>query len=118
MDDADASSLRFRDVREMHLITEVFNRTTIPGMNAAKHLDQGGFASTVFAHQSMYLTGLQLEINRIQSMNTSEILVDALHPQNRISHSNITFHFLCQLELPFLETSILLYVHKNETIRL
>jgi hypothetical protein len=77
----------------MNLFAKVFNGTFIPGMDTAKDLDQSGLTGTIFTHQRVDFAGLQLEINTIQSMDTSEIFVDALHLQNRFAHSTSPFSF-------------------------
>ena len=53
-------------------------------MHAGEHLDQGGFARAVFAHQGVNLAPAQGEIHVVQRLRARKLLADSAHGQNRV----------------------------------
>ena len=128
VDNADTGNLRFTDVAEAHLLTQILDGAAILLMDAAQHLDQCGFTGTVLAHQCVNFAGTQIKIDAPQRMHTGEILLDALHLQNCFAHSYspFSYHFILTAAglCPFFSSSYITFLgllhtmHKSESFRL
>ncbi len=81
-----------------HLFAFEDDAPAIAWDDAAQHLDQGRFAGAVFAHQSMHLAIVQVEIDLIQRMHAAVAFGDLFHTQDfcsDFSHSG-SHHAFCK----------------------
>ena len=71
----------FLGVLKVDLFSVQINFACILAVNTEQALHQGGFTCAVFAHQCMDRTGLNRQVDAVQSLNTGELLGNTLHPK-------------------------------------
>ena len=88
--DADAPVLGILGTVDFDLLTEILDDAIVLGVDAGQNFHQRGFARAVFADQSQNFARPDFQLRVIQCVNAREILLDAVHSQNCLAHSNIT----------------------------
>ena len=86
MHHGDAHFQSFQRVLNGDLLALVNNLALVHAVDAEHTLHQCGFTGTVFAHQSMNLTGAQTKLGMIQRLNTGKGLTNTAHFQAVFTH--------------------------------
>ena len=84
----DAMRLGFFRRLRRNLPTLEFNRAAVPLMHAREHLDEGGLARAVLAHERMNLTGAKREPDIFQCLHAAEGFADVPHLEENRTHDN------------------------------
>ncbi len=85
VDHADTGSLCLQWMSEDHRLAAPINRSTVGLKVAKKQLEEGGFASAVFAYQSMNLAFVKAHVDVQIGPGVSEALGDSVQADDRRS---------------------------------
>ena len=86
VNDADAMCLRVSGTVDFDFLAEILNDAFVLGVDTGEDFHQCRLAGAVFADQCQYLAGADFQLGVVQRVDTWEVLLDAVHSQNRIAH--------------------------------
>ena len=85
VDHAEAQVAAGSRVRDVHLLALERDGAGILAVDAGQDLHERGLAGAVLADEGMHLAGAQLELGVHQGLDAGEVLVDALHADQKVS---------------------------------
>ena len=92
VDGGDAVLLGDDGVAHDHLLALEDDLAAVRLMHAGQRLDERGLARAVLADEGVYLSGAQVELHAVQSLDAREYLGDILHFQQVFRHGGAPQH--------------------------